>query len=88
MLDTDYDTTEQSWACQDMSIRKPNPSADGPQWIAIYVTHNLPEAHVILGKLEANNLPAMIHQEAGASALGITLGNLGRSQDPGCAVGL
>lgn len=60
-----------------MSIRKPHHTADGPQWVAVYVTHNLPEAHIVLGKLKAHELPAMLHQEAGATALGITLGNLG-----------
>ena len=60
-----------------MSLRKNKEPSDGPQWIAAYITHNLPEAHILLGKLQANNIPAMIHQEAGATALGITLGNLG-----------
>ena len=60
-----------------MSIRKPKHSAEGPQWIAVYITHSLPEAHIVLGKLEAHDVPAMIHQEAGATALGITMGNLG-----------
>ena len=49
----------------------------GPDWIAIYVTHNLQEAHIMAGKLKAHDLPCHIHQEAGATALGITLGNLG-----------
>ncbi len=54
------------------------PNASGsPQWLAVYITHNAPEAHIVLGKLKAQGLPAMLHQEAGASALGITLGNLG-----------
>ena len=60
-----------------MSLRKRGESNDSPQWIAAYITHNLQEAHILLGKLQANDVPAMIHQEAGASALGITLGNLG-----------
>lgn len=60
-----------------MSLRKRGKSTDGPQWMAVYITHNLPEAHIVIGKLRAHNLPAMIHQEAGATALGITLGNLG-----------
>ena len=60
-----------------MSIRKPKRSGNSPQWVAVYVTHNLPEAHILLGKLKAHDLPAMLHQEAGATALGITLGNLG-----------
>ncbi len=56
--------------------RKPNKGA-GSQWVTVYITHNLPEAHIILGKLRAHDLPAMLHQEAGATALGITYGNLG-----------
>lgn len=60
-----------------MSLKKRESSEKGPDWIAVYVTHNLPEAHIILGKLRAHDIPAMIHQEAGAAAIGITLGNLG-----------
>ncbi len=60
-----------------MSLRKRGKSNDGPQWVAVYITHNLPEAHIVFGKLRAHEIPAMIHQEAGATALGITLGNLG-----------
>lgn len=60
-----------------MSLRKRGKSDNGPQWVAVYITHNLPEAHIVIGKLRAHDIPAMIHQEAGATALGITLGNLG-----------
>ena len=52
-------------------------SRDDSQWIAVYITHNLQEAHIIVGKLKANGVLALLHQEAGATALGITLGNLG-----------
>ena len=58
---------------KDKSLYKPR----GPQWIAIYITNNLQEAHIMAGKLKANDVPCHIHQEAGATALGITLGNLG-----------
>ncbi len=58
--------------------RKPaRKAARGQQWLAVYITHSLPEAHIIVGKLHAHDVPAMIHQEAGAAAIGITLGNLG-----------
>lgn len=60
-----------------MSLRKRGQSAKGPQWVAVYITHNLPEAHIVVGNLRAHDIPAMLHQEAGATALGITLGNLG-----------
>ncbi|MCY4538352.1 MAG: DUF2007 domain-containing protein [Chloroflexi bacterium] len=60
-----------------MGLRKLRNESDGPQWIVVYITNNLQEAHVLAGKLKANEIPALIHQEAGATALGITLGNLG-----------
>ena len=60
-----------------MSLKKPESGAKGPDWIAVYITHSLQEAHIIVGKLRAYDIPAMIHQEAGAMAIGITLGNLG-----------
>ena len=60
-----------------MSLRKNDKSSGAPRWIAACVTHNLQEAHILLGKLRAHDIPALIHQEAGATALGITLGNLG-----------
>jgi hypothetical protein len=60
-----------------MSLKKPAAGANGPDWVAVYITHNLQEAHIIVGKLRAFDIAAMIHQEAGAMAIGITLGNLG-----------
>ena len=48
-----------------------------PEWIVAYITHSLQEAHIIAGKLQSNDVPCRIHQEAGATALGITVGNLG-----------
>lgn len=53
------------------------PSQASADWIAVAITHSLPEAHIMAGKLRANDVPAMIHQEPGAAALGITLGSLG-----------
>ncbi|MCY4017859.1 MAG: DUF2007 domain-containing protein [Chloroflexi bacterium] len=60
-----------------MGLRKLHNETDGPQWIVVYITNNLQEAYILAGKLKANEIPALIHQEAGATALGITLGNLG-----------
>lgn len=59
-----------------MSLQSRGPR-DSLQWIAVYITHNLQEAHIIKGKLAASDIPAMIHKEAGAAAIGLTLGNLG-----------
>jgi hypothetical protein len=42
-----------------------------------YLTYNLAEAQVIAGRLQAEGIPAMVHQAAGAQAFGITVGILG-----------
>lgn len=60
-----------------MTLSKLEGGAKGPDWVAVHITHNAPEAHILLGKLRVHDIPAMIHQEAGATAIGITLGNLG-----------
>lgn len=60
-----------------MNLQMRDEGLKGPDWIAVYITHNLQEAHIIGGKLRSGDIPAMIHQEAGATAIGITLGNLG-----------
>ncbi len=60
-----------------MTLQRRGGKSDSPQWIAVFITHNLPEAHIVLGRLRAHDIPAMLHQEAGAAAIGITLGNLG-----------
>ena len=60
-----------------MSLKNQDSAKTGPDWFAVYVTHTEPEAHIIVGKLRSFDIPAMLHQEAGATAIGITLGNLG-----------
>ncbi len=47
------------------------------EWRIVFETHNSAEAHVIAGRLDASNIPAIVHQEAGGRALGITVGRLG-----------
>lgn len=42
-----------------------------------YVTNNIGEAHIIVGRLQHEGIPAMIDHMAGMSALGITLGRWG-----------
>lgn len=61
-----------------MGLRKqPQDNSNPPEWVAIFVTHNLQEAHIISGKLQTFDVPAMVHTVPGASAIGITVGNLG-----------
>ncbi len=46
-------------------------------WITVYVTSSMGEAHIVQGRLEHEGIPAFIHYAAGRSALGITIGQLG-----------
>ena len=51
---------------------------DPNQWMVVYTTYNIHEAHIVAGRLQSEAIPAMVHQQAGASALGITVGALGQ----------
>jgi hypothetical protein len=54
--------------------KKPPPE---PEWIIVFITNYYPEAHVVAGRLNAEGIQTMIHKEAGASAIGITIGTYG-----------
>lgn len=45
--------------------------------MVVYVTHNIHEAQIVAGRLEHEGIPALLHTEPGASAMGITIGRLG-----------
>ncbi len=48
-----------------------------PPWMVVYVTNNPQEAHIVAGRLEHEGIKTIVHQEAGASAIGISVGLLG-----------
>jgi hypothetical protein len=45
--------------------------------MVVYTTYNVHEAHIVAGRLHSEGLAAMVHQQAGASAMGIHIGALG-----------
>lgn len=45
--------------------------------MVVYTAYNLPEAHIVAGRLQSEDIPAMVHQVPGASAIGIQIGRLG-----------
>jgi hypothetical protein len=47
------------------------------EWLVVFSTDNLPEAHIIAGRLQHEGIPSWVHQQPGASGLGITVGLLG-----------
>jgi hypothetical protein len=46
-------------------------------WMVVYLTYNLADAHIVAGRLESEGVPTFIHREPGASALGIHIGRMG-----------
>jgi hypothetical protein len=48
-----------------------------PDWVVVFVTDNLPEAHIVSGRLDYEGIPSWVFQEPGAAAWGITVGILG-----------
>jgi hypothetical protein len=58
---------------KDSFVPQPSPV----EWIVVYVTYNLPEAHIVAGRLQSEGVPAMVNSALGASALGIIFGSLG-----------
>lgn len=52
----------------------PKPSHE---WMIAYTTYNVHEAQIVAGRLESEGIPAMVHQQAGANAMGIHIGRLG-----------
>ena len=48
-----------------------------PEWIIVYITNYDPEAHVVAGRLNHEGIETIIHQEPGASAIGISIGTYG-----------
>jgi hypothetical protein len=47
------------------------------EWVVVYATYNITEAHIVAERLKVDGIPAMVHRQPGASALGILVGSLG-----------
>lgn len=56
-----------------LSNRDPKP----PRWMVVLETYNLPEAHIVAGRLQAEDIHALVHTVAGAGAMGIHIGTIG-----------
>lgn len=46
-------------------------------WAVVHVSYSMPEAHIVVGRLETEGIRSWIYQEAVGSAIGITIGPLG-----------
>lgn len=47
------------------------------EWMIVYTTHNLGEAHIVVGRLESEGIPAILDHMAGMNAIGISIGTWG-----------
>lgn len=54
-----------------------SPQNTQPDWMIVFVTHDIPEAYVISGRLDHEGIPCFVHTQPGASAMGITIGSMG-----------
>lgn len=46
-------------------------------YVTVYVAASLPEAHVIKGKLELDDIPVLLRYESGGTVFGLVGGDLG-----------
>ncbi len=49
-----------------------------PNWVVIKIVNGLPEAHIIKGLLESNNIPVRLEYEAIGQIYGLTVDGLGQ----------
>ena len=59
----------------DASKRKRKPKSD--DWMEVYITHQLQDAHIVAGRLNTSHIETIVQGQPGASSFGFTLGNWG-----------
>ncbi|MFK7801736.1 MAG: DUF2007 domain-containing protein [Anaerolineae bacterium] len=50
---------------------------ESQNWVQVYKTYGLPEAHIIVGQLQSEGIPAKVFPLEAGSRIGITVGKLG-----------
>ncbi len=57
------------------------PHARSPEgWMAVYVTNSVPDAYIVVGRLEVEGVRSWVQQEAAGAAFGLTVGQMGAVQ--------
>ena len=57
------------------------PHARPPEgWMSVYVTDSVPDASIVVGRLQVEGIHSWVQQEAAGAALGITVGQMGAVQ--------
>lgn len=63
-------------AAEEPRERAGGPDGESP-YVTVYIAASLPEAHVIKGKLETEDIPVLLRYESGATVFGLVGGGLG-----------
>lgn len=50
---------------------------DQSPYVTVYVAASLPEAHIVKGKLEVEDIPVLLRYESGGTVFGLVGGGLG-----------
>ena len=48
-----------------------------PEWMIVYITNNVSDAHIVVGRLKTENIMAIVDHMAGRDAIGLTIGSWG-----------
>lgn len=49
-------------------------------WMAVYIANSVPDAYIVVGRLEVEGIRSWVQQEAAGAALGLTVGQMGAVQ--------
>jgi Putative prokaryotic signal transducing protein len=58
-------------------LNKKQPQSPYPEWMVVYSSYDVLDAHIVAGRLEVEGIKTLVNQQPGARALGITIGSLG-----------
>lgn len=49
-------------------------------WMSVYMTNSVPDAYIVVGRLEVEGIKSWVQQEAAGAAFGLTVGQMGAVQ--------
>ncbi len=48
-----------------------------PEWMIVYITDSVSDAHIVVGRLKTENIMAIVDHMIGRDAIGLTIGTWG-----------
>ncbi len=68
--------TDQPETAEETRERTGGSGGESP-YVTVYIAASLPEAHVVKGRLETEDIPVLLRYESGATVFGLVGGDLG-----------